>query len=382
MRQSIIKILSFCSLTIAYGFVSPSFLPVSEAQAASCRGGKGIGVHRTVRLNPTGGKRYGKSHGGAQDFLRKREVVLTFDDGPISSTTNKVLHALDQHCAKATFFMVASMAKNNPSLARKVANKGHTIGIHSYNHKNLGHLSGAKAVSDVNRSITAIEKAVGRDVAPFFRFPYLSENRTVNQHLKNLGYGVFAIDVDSLDYKFTKPASMVNRVMSELNRKGKGIILLHDIQKVTANGIAHLLDRLNDEGYKLVHIRGHGGKDPKEPTVMASVSTEKNDSRPARKNTRTGAWTLRASIDETKAARKKSTVLARLPNRRNPVRRAVKKRIIVSQTKPAANKPQRRQGVTRLTPQERFRKNQTRALEKLKKNKQAFRNAIKSRIIN
>ncbi len=383
MRNSIFAAIKFCSVLAVSSVGATSVLPVQEANAACS------GVHRTVTLNTAGGKRYGKSHGGAQDFLKHKEVVLTFDDGPVPNITPKVLHELDKHCVKATFFMVATMAKNNPSLARKVANKGHTVGIHSYSHKNLGQVSGAKAISDVNRSITAIEKAVGRDVAPFFRFPYLSENRSVNQHLKGLGYGVFAIDVDSLDYKFSNPTSMVNRVMSELNRKGKGIILMHDIQRVTANGLGQLLTRLNKEGYKIVHIRGRGGKDPSAPVLVSSASETKKTPKPIvvasleTKEKPETTWTLRKSVDvPAKKAKKtkKRSVKKALTNRKNPIRAKVKKRIIVASAKPA--KRVKKQKVAKVTAQDVFKRNKAKALKQFAKNKQAFRAAIKKRIIN
>ena len=386
MRNSIFTAIKFCSLLAVSSLGVTSALPIQEANAA-CKG-----VHRTVTLNTAGGKRYGKSHGGAQDFLKHKEVVLTFDDGPVPNITPKVLHELDKHCAKATFFMVATMAKNNPALARKVANKGHTVGIHSYSHKNLGQVSGANAIKDVNRSITAIEKAVGRDVAPFFRFPYLSENRSVNQHLKGLGYGVFAIDVDSLDYKFSNPSSMVNRVMSELNRKGKGIILMHDIQKVTARGLGQLLDRLNNEGYKIVHIRGRGGKDPKAPVLVSSNVTKKSKPKPivvaalAPEEKPESKWKLRKSVDvKTKKVvktKKKTSTKQALRDRKNPIRAKLKKRIILAQAKPAKKKRLKTKKVASLTAQNAFKRNQQKALKQFEKNKQAFRAAIKKRIVN
>ncbi|MEM7068185.1 MAG: polysaccharide deacetylase family protein [Pseudomonadota bacterium] len=251
-----------------------NFTTINSAEAAYCKGGDKIGVSRTVTLSTKGGKRFGSSHGGHKSFLKDKEVVLTFDDGPIPATTNKILHELDRHCAKATFFMVGQMAKNNPKMVRKVLNKGHTVGVHTYSHRNLGQTNNKIAIQEVDRSIRAVKKAAGRDVAAFFRFPYLSENRAVNSYLKKRDYGVFAIDVDSLDYKFSNSGSMVNRVMSELKRKGRGIILLHDIKKVTARGIDELLTRLNDNGYKIVHIKGRKGKSAPEPFVVAEKEIE------------------------------------------------------------------------------------------------------------
>ncbi len=197
------------------------FTSLETAEAAGCRSSSKLGVSRTLTLSTKGGVRFGSSHGGHRNFLRDKEVVLTFDDGPIPATTNKVLHELERHCTKATFFMVGRMAQNSPATVRKVLSKGHTVGIHSFSHRNLGQTNAKAAIQDVDKSIKAINKAAGRKVAPFFRFPYLSENRAVNNYLNEREYGVFAIDIDSLDYRMSKPASMVNRVMSELRRKGK-----------------------------------------------------------------------------------------------------------------------------------------------------------------
>lgn len=392
MRKSILNALKAFSVAAVAGMGTVSSYSVNETHAASCRGGQGIGTHRTVSLNTSGGKRYGKSHGGAQEFLKHKEVVLTFDDGPVNSVTPKVLHTLDKHCVKATFFMVGTMAKNNPSLARKVANKGHTVGIHSYSHKNLGRVSGKQAIEDVNRSIRTIEKAVGRDVAPFFRFPYLSENKSVNQHLNRLGYGVFAIDVDSLDYKFSKTGSMVNRVMSELNRKGKGIILMHDIQKVTGNGLDQLLTRMNKEGYKVVHIRGRGGKDPVAPVLVSSAEPKVSAPKPivVAANTKVEpkeAWELRKSISKKPKTKKrkvakKITTKQALKNRKNPIRAKLKKRIVIAQAQPAKKKRVKTKKVASSSVQKTFKRNQKKALKLIAQNKQAFRAAIKKRIVN
>ena len=276
--------------------------------------------------------------------------------------------------------MVATMAKNYSTIARKIARKGHTVGIHSYDHKNLGHISGQKAISDVNRSITTIEKAVGRDVAPFFRFPYLSENRSVNKHLKKLDYGVFAIDVDSLDYKFSKPTSMVNRVMSELNRKGKGIILMHDIQKVTAKGIGELLDRLNEEGYKIVHIKGRGGKDPQEPVLVASASEKKAKEKPAISMAKTtSGWTIRTAFDVSKKS-DRLRIKKALANSKNPIRAKLKKRIILAKSDQPKNGKLKK--LASVDTRDLLHQHKQKAVKQFSKNKKAFRAAIKMRIIN
>lgn len=343
------KFLAFASLWIG----TTTFADV--ASAASCR--DSLGTSRTVTLSTYGGVRYGSSHGGHKEFLGPKEVVLTFDDGPAPGPTSKVLHELKKHCAKATFFMVGRMAKNHPEMVRKIVSAGHTVGAHSDSHRNLGNTDGKTAIQDVDRSIRAIHKAAGRKTSPFFRFPYLSENRTVNTYLKKRDYGVFAVDVDSKDYRFGNASAMVNRVMSELRRKGKGIILLHDIKKVTANGLGQLLNRLHAEGYKLVHIRGRGGREISDPIVMASL--QDTSVAPSKPKTQTRKSAIkRETPKKTKVATVKRS------------KKTVKKKS-AEDAKPSISVRQR----------EIIKKRQLAFLQKAKKRRQSFRDEIKKRLI-
>ncbi|MEM7216446.1 MAG: polysaccharide deacetylase family protein [Pseudomonadota bacterium] len=376
------SVLKVCAVLAATGFAN--FTYVEETEAASCRGGKGLGVSRTVTLNTSGGTRYGASHGGHRNFLKDKEVVLTFDDGPIPATTHKVLLELERHCTKATFFMVGRMAVNHPASVKKVLAKGHTIGIHSYSHRDLGRTNGKNAIQDVDRSIRAINKAAGRKVAPFFRFPYLSENATVNSYLKRRGYGVFAIDVDSLDYRFSSPGSMVNRVMSELHRKGKGIILLHDIQKVTANGLGELLNRLKAGGYKVVHIKGRGGKDVPEPLVVASNTEPKSRlvERPSISVTYGESGELTTTFKRAKSSKK---------HPEKPKKSAVVKRKQALKKKPKSSKKRKEkkvrlaeassQNTIQAKQKEALKRRQEAFRKRLDLNRKAFRAAIKKRLI-
>ena len=66
--------------------------------------------------------------------LNDREVVLTFDDGPLPPYTTRILDTLASNCAKATFFIVGRMASSSPELVRRAYREGHTIGTHTENH--------------------------------------------------------------------------------------------------------------------------------------------------------------------------------------------------------------------------------------------------------
>ncbi len=227
----------------------------AAAEPASCDQRRGVlGVSRVVEVDTASGPRFGNMQYKDIDFLKPGEVVLTFDDGPLRSKTLQVLNALERHCTKAIFFMVGRMAVSDPAMVREIARRGHTVGTHTWSHKNLGRQSRAAAVKEIELGVSAISAALGEPVAPFFRFPYLSDPNSMIAHLKDREIGNFSIDIDSVDFRTRSGATVVNRVMSRLKAQGKGILLFHDIQRSTAAGIEDLLDKLAAGGYKVVHM--------------------------------------------------------------------------------------------------------------------------------
>ncbi len=213
-----------------------------------------LGLSRIVEIDTKGGPQFGGKHSGATDFLKDREVVLTFDDGPMRSHTRQILKALDGQCTKATFFMVGRMAAADPAMVKEVARAGHTVASHTWSHQNLTALGLIKGRQEFEMGLAAVSKALGEPAAAFFRFPYLGANGAVERHIQSRDVSSIWVDVDSKDYQTRDPKLVHNRIMSELARKRKGIILMHDIQPSTANAIKGLLAALRDKGYKIVHI--------------------------------------------------------------------------------------------------------------------------------
>ncbi len=226
---------------------------IAEDPAASCTSTTGmLGVSRVAEIDTTGGPAFGDQYPG--HFLQPGEVVLTFDDGPFPVYTEEILAALAAECTKATFFQVGSMASHYPDIAKKVLVQGHTIGTHTWSHANLGGRSAVSAKSQVERAITAESTILDGAVAPFFRFPYLSDSRGVRAYLAQRNIAVFSIDVDSFDYRTRTADRIVQNVMNGLAKKGGGIILLHDIHAVTAKAVPMLLAALKAKDFKVVHM--------------------------------------------------------------------------------------------------------------------------------
>ncbi len=250
MRTALTKLIALSALAA----VVSSDMPKAGAIVDDCAAKPGVlGISRVVEIDTTGGPVFGGSHKG-NNFLKAGEVILTFDDGPMRAYTRPVLKALAAHCTKATFFMVGRMAAADPAMVKEVAAAGHTIGSHTWSHQNLTPLGLIKGRQEFELGMSAVSKAAGAPVAPFFRFPFLGDSRLVREHAKTRNVATFFIDVDSKDFRTRDPKAVHSRVMNELAQNGRGIILMHDIQPSTAKAIAGLLAALHDKGYKVVHM--------------------------------------------------------------------------------------------------------------------------------
>ncbi|MGE0857428.1 MAG: polysaccharide deacetylase family protein, partial [Hyphomicrobiaceae bacterium] len=238
---------------IAWAMTVTRAEPGTSTEAA-CKAQDVLGVERIVEVDTTDGPRLGNLQYKEIDFLEPGEVVLTFDDGPGHATTERVLEALARHCAKATFFMVGRMALAHPDLVKRVAALGHTVASHTWSHANLGKLSEEKATREIELGFSAVTTALGHPIAPFFRFPYLRDTRRSISHLEGRNLGIFSIDVDAYDYRSHDVKKMQNNILKGLEKKGKGILLFHDIQPATAAGLSNLLDELKARNFKIVHL--------------------------------------------------------------------------------------------------------------------------------
>lgn len=234
-------------------------LGATVATAQTCPGNpNALGIARTVEIDTTGGPGFGFEQYKAHDFLQQKEVVLTFDDGPWPNSTRAVLDALAHHCTKATFFIIGKHAIWHPDIMKDVGKAGHTIGSHTWSHANLGKTKGDKAIEEIEKGLSAVKVALGTAPAPFFRFPFLQDPKELVGHLGQRNIAIFSHDIDSFDFKFRNADQLNKSVLAKLDKKGKGILLLHDFQASTAKALPELLNQLKAGGYKIVHTRAKG----------------------------------------------------------------------------------------------------------------------------
>src|SRR3974377_1564735 len=235
---------------------------VATARSPACENPDALGVSRGVEIGPTGGPGFGFEHFKAYDFLREHEVVLTFDDGPWPGNTPAVLKALADQCTKALFFPIGKHASWHPDIPKQVSAAGHTIGSHTWSHKDLSKLSAQEAVDEIEKGIAAVGIALSnKSPAAFFRFPGLRSPEPLLKYAGDRNLGIFSTDLDSFDFKIHNPEQVIKSVMTKLKKRGKGSILMHDFQQSTAHALPELLKQLKDGGYQVVQITG------KEPVV-------------------------------------------------------------------------------------------------------------------
>jgi peptidoglycan/xylan/chitin deacetylase (PgdA/CDA1 family) len=234
----------------------PSHTNVAATSNPICRNPHALGVTRVVEIDTSGGPGFGFEHFKQHDFLRDKEVVLTFDDGPWP-TTNAVVKALADECVRATFFAIGKHATYYPEVLRGVAAAGHSVGSHTWSHQNLSKKSPEEAKAEIEKAISAVQWALGDQAqeASFFRFPALQHPTEMVTYLGERNIAIFSTDMDSFDFKLRKPEQIIKSIMTKLQKHGKGIVLMHDFQSGTSQAVPQLLAELKAGGYKIVHMK-------------------------------------------------------------------------------------------------------------------------------
>jgi peptidoglycan-N-acetylglucosamine deacetylase len=240
------------------GLAASICVPVA-ASAEECPGHPdAIGTSRVLVVDPTKIQRVGIMQYAQSLPLADKEVVLTFDDGPIPPHSTAVLDTLASQCVKATFFLVGEMAREFPSIVRRIHEDGHTIGTHTEHHPlRMNRMPIEKAREEIDRGIANVGGALwdDKDLAPFFRIPGLARTDAIEKELAQRGLVVFSSDTVADDWhRRIRSEDIVRLAVSRLEARGKGILLLHDIHRTTANALPDILKNLKAAGFHIVHI--------------------------------------------------------------------------------------------------------------------------------
>lgn len=200
--------------------------------------------------------------------LPAKTVVLTFDDGPHKAYTDEITAILKRYDVPGVFFEVGrnigtvgadgkvalgAMA----GISRQLMADGYAVGNHSLTHAQLSRTSG-DALREQVLGTDALLRRVGDKRAPLFRFPYGARNAEGLQLLGEAGLKSIMWNIDSMDWADPVPESIVQRVLEQVQKEQRGIILFHDIHDRAVKALPQILDRLIADGYQFA---GWNGRD-------------------------------------------------------------------------------------------------------------------------
>jgi peptidoglycan/xylan/chitin deacetylase (PgdA/CDA1 family) len=249
----------FKKTTIFLAFFCGIAAAATAARAEDCpKNPDALGTSRVLEIDPSQFPKIGAMGHASALPLEEKEVVLTFDDGPSPRYSNQILDILAAQCVKATFFLVGEMARNHAETARRMFAEGHTIGTHSEDHPlRFGKLSADVVEWEIDKGILDVGLALGdhRQVAPFFRVPGLAHSDIIEGELAARHLVWFSPDTDADDWhRGISSKKIVTLAMNRLEARGRGVLLLHDIHRATADALPDLLKELKQKGFHVVHV--------------------------------------------------------------------------------------------------------------------------------
>ena len=248
------------------------------ASTDACPGNSNaLGTSRVLTVSPSEFRVIGSMQYRQTLPLNDHEVVITFDDGPLPPYSNIILDTLASQCVKATYFLIGRMAREYPSIVRRIYNAGHTIGTHTENHPlALPRLPLQRVGSEVEGGIASVDAALGdpKALSPFFRIPGLARTNAIDNYLASKALVIWSADVVADDwFRHITAKTIVQRAMQRLEAKGRGILLLHDIHPATAMALPTLLQELKARGFRVVQVVTAG--DRPVPELLVSPAAEK-----------------------------------------------------------------------------------------------------------
>ena len=185
-----------------------------------------------------------------EDLTGKKLVALTFDDGP-GPYTERLLDEMKKRGVRATFFLLGVKVDQYPELVKRMAEEGHALGNHSYNHENLSKLSLSGIENSMDKTAGKIHKLVGFD-PEIMRCPGGACSDTVKKYAKSAGIPIAYWDVDTRDWESRNVNAIMKVCFGKDGIEDGSVVLLHDIHETSVDASLKIMDRLIEEGYTFV----------------------------------------------------------------------------------------------------------------------------------
>lgn len=189
----------------------------------------------------------------------KKQVYLTFDDGPSSEVTDQILDILKNYNIKATFFVIGQNAQYYPEILKRIHEEGHSIGIHTYDHNYKKIYSSPDNLQqDIENCLQGIRDILGEDFnTNLYRFPggsYRKNKEIFINRIEEMGliyYDWNALNGDA-EGKNPSESYLINRFNETSNGYNVILSLMHDTNAKTntVNSLPEIIERLQSEGYE------------------------------------------------------------------------------------------------------------------------------------
>lgn len=176
------------------------------------------------------------------------KIALTFDDGPHSIYTEKLLDGLQERNVKATFFLIGKNIEGKEEIVQRIQQEGHLIGNHTYSHVRLSGIDLQKALAEIQNTNEMIEKITGQTVK-YIRPPFGAWNHKLDEYIT---MQKVKWTLDPRDWSVLNTKSVTAYVVKTV--KNGDIILLHDIYKTSVEAAFEIIDQLQEAGYKFVTL--------------------------------------------------------------------------------------------------------------------------------
>ena len=198
--------------------------------------------------------------------LPPKTIALTFDDGPHPRYTDQVLAILKKYGLHAVFFEVGKnlgTASDTKEVtlgpiapaSYRILESGSTLGNHSYSHPVLPKLDEAALTREID-STSALLTYILKSPPVLFRPPYGAANADILAKIQADNMKTVIWNVDSEDWADPVPNSVAQRVITQVEKQQRGIVLFHDIHKVGLDALPIVIETLQADGYHFVSWNG------------------------------------------------------------------------------------------------------------------------------
>jgi peptidoglycan/xylan/chitin deacetylase (PgdA/CDA1 family) len=182
----------------------------------------------------------------------KKEIAISFDDGPAENYTKEILTLLNSENIKATFFCIGNRIAGNETILKQVQADGHIIGNHSYSHHFWFDMYSTKKMQeDLKQMDTEMERVTGLK-PKLFRPPYGVTNPNLAKAIKNCGYKPVGWSVRSMDTVIKDERKLLDKINEGI--KPGAVFLFHDTSKTTVAVLPQFIQEVKKRGYSIIPI--------------------------------------------------------------------------------------------------------------------------------